>query len=383
MEAVRLGESQRSVARRFSTSLLTVQRWVARAGDRPLHEVDWSDLSSSAHTVANRTPVDVEQHVLDLRSWLKQHSDLGEYGALAIQGEMLGWDIASVPSVRTINRILERHGVFDTKHRVRRPAPPLGWYLPDVAAGRAELDQFDTVSGLIIEGGIEVEVLTGISLHGGLIASWPHLAIKASTVREALVEHWRDFGRPDYVQFDNDTRFQGPHHHKDVIGSVIRLCLSLEVTSVFVPPRETGFQAAIESLNGRWQQKVWDRCHHESFEALKAQSDRYVAAARRKAILRREAAPKRRAFPADWMPGPQRHPIGKIIFLRRTDDHGRVFLLGRTFDVAEHWPHRLVRSDVHLDEGMIRFYALRRADPDNQPLLAETVYRLRDTAEGD
>src|SRR4029453_6505337 len=100
-----------------------------------------------------------------------------------------------------------------------------------------------------------------------LVGSWPGAAIHASTVREAILGHWRQFGLPDYAQFDNDTRFQGPHQHPDVISSVMRLCLSLQVVPVFVPPRETGFQATIESFNGRWQAKVWARFHHESLPA--------------------------------------------------------------------------------------------------------------------
>ena len=149
-------------------------------------------------------------------------------------------------------------------------APP-GWYLPDVAARRAELDSIDIVEGLVIKGGPHVEVLNAISLHGGLVGSWPMAAaVTAKAVVEALVEHWRAVGLPGYAQFDNDTIFQGPHQHKDVVGRVMRLCLGLGVVPVFAPPRETGFQATIESFNGRWQAKVWARFTHESLEGLAA-----------------------------------------------------------------------------------------------------------------
>ena len=97
-----------------------------------------------------------------------------------------------------------------------------------MAARRSELDSFDVVEGLVIEGGIGVEVLNAVSLHGGLIASWPASTIFAHTVVQALIEHWRGFGLPAYAQFDNDTRFQGAHQFSDTIGRVIRLCLSLE-----------------------------------------------------------------------------------------------------------------------------------------------------------
>ncbi|SRR5712691_4046719 len=68
---------------------------------------------------------------------------LGEYGAQAIRRELAVRGPAGVPSVRTIGRILERRGALDGGRRIRRPPPPPGWYLPEVAAGRAELDSFD------------------------------------------------------------------------------------------------------------------------------------------------------------------------------------------------------------------------------------------------
>jgi hypothetical protein len=37
---------------------------------------------------------------------------------------------------------------MDGKRRIRYTAPPLGWYLPDVAKGDAELDSFDFFSRL-------------------------------------------------------------------------------------------------------------------------------------------------------------------------------------------------------------------------------------------
>ena len=84
-------------------------------------------------------------------------------------------------------------------------------------------------------------------MHGGLAASWPvEASVTAKLVVESLTEHWRQFGLPGYAQFDNDTIFQGPHSHPDVVGRVSRLCLSLGVVPVFVVPREFGFQATIE-----------------------------------------------------------------------------------------------------------------------------------------
>lgn len=374
--AVRGGESQRSVARGYGMSLLTVQRWVARAQGQRLDRVDWSDRPSGPRQSSSRTPRELEDRVVQLRRELREESDLGEYGAGAIQAELVAREVPSVPHARTIHRILERRGALDGRRRIRHKPPPRGWYLPPVAVDSAELDQFDIIEGLKIKDGPLVEVLNVVSLHGGLVDAWPHVGITAQFVRECVLAHWRAWGLPGYAQFDNDTVFQGPHQHPDAIGSVIRLCLSLGVVPVFVPPRETGFQAAIESFNGRWQAKVWARFQHESLIALCLQSDKYVAAHRQRSVTRRDAAPERRPFPDDWTLNLQAPAHGQIIFVRRMTDQGQVSLLGRTFEVADTWPHRLVRCEVALDEQCIRFYALRRRAPEDQPLLNTVPYAL-------
>lgn len=318
----------------------------------------------------------MEELVLTVRHELKATSALGEYGALAIRSELLDRGMVGVPSVRTIGRILERWGALDGRRRLRHRPPPPGWYLPDVAERRTELDSFDVVEGLVMEGGVDVEVLNGISLHGALVTSWPDAAITAASTVRTLTEHWRIFGRPAYAQFDNDTRFQGAHQFRDSFGRVVRLCLSLKVIPVFTPIQETGFQAAIESYNARWQAKVWQRFHYDSLLAVQAQSARYVAAYHNRLRSRIEQAPTRQPFPNDWQLDLQARPHGRIIFLRRTNEQGQVSFLGRGFAVDKNWPHRLVRAEVDLNAGSISFYALRRREPTWQPLLRMAEYQL-------
>ena len=112
---------------------------------------------------------EVEQFILIARSRLRESSVLGEYGPDAI-GLALSEEpaIAQVPSRATIHRVLERLGALDGTHRRRRPAPPKGWYLPDLARGQAELDSFDFIEDLKIARGPLLSVLTGTSLHGAL-----------------------------------------------------------------------------------------------------------------------------------------------------------------------------------------------------------------------
>ena len=193
--AVRRGQPLRAVAKKFGVAVATVAHWVERAKGQRLDRVDFSDRSRAPHKT-RRTKITLEDLVLQTRRELAQ-SDLGALGADAIRQALLDQGVAKVPSVRTINRILGRRGALDGKKRTRRPPPPTGWYLPDVAAGKAELDSIDIVEGLVIKDGPHVEVLNAVSLHGGLPASWPvESPVTSERTVSSLVEHWRAVGLP-------------------------------------------------------------------------------------------------------------------------------------------------------------------------------------------
>ena len=65
-----------------------------------------------------------------------------------------------------------------------------------------------------------------------------------------------------------------------------------------------------------------------------------------------------------------------MIYVRRPTERGAAHLLGRTFSVDPLWGCRLVRCEVDLTGDHIRCYALRRRQPDQQPLLAELPHAL-------
>lgn len=248
---VRSGKSQRQVARRFGVALRTVQRWLDRATDRPLGSVNWKARSHAPRGVANKTQAVLERDICTLRRQLATESALGFVGAQAIHEVLLGRShFPVVPSVRTIGRILRRNGLLDYHQRIRRAAPPPGWYLPVAAQQLAEIDSFDVIEDLRMEGFGLFQVFTARALWGPAVSAWPAQVASTSFVLDALHAHWRRHGLPAFAQFDNDVRFQGGHNHPDVVGRVMRLCLALGVTPVFAPPLETGFQAVIENFNG-------------------------------------------------------------------------------------------------------------------------------------
>lgn len=365
--AVRQGQSQRAVARQFGVSLRTVQHWLTRAGSRRLDRVDWSDQRTRARPAPNRTPAAVEDRLLEVRAQLAQ-SILGEAGAIAIQA---AWGASTLPcpSVRTIGRILARRGAVAPPGRRRQLAPPPGWHLPRVHAGACELELFDFIEMRKLADGPLVDLFTGVALHAGTPMAVPVPRATTPTVLTSLTAHWQALGCPGYAQFDNDTRFQGAHQHRDVFGQVVRFCLHLGVIPVFVPPREFGLQNPIEAFNGLWERKVWARFHFPTLAALTTHTAAYVAARRARLAARLATAPPRHPWapPAPWTP--TRLPAGTVIYIRRTGERGTISLLGHTWPVDRHWCHRLVRAEVDLRRAEVRCYALQRRHPTEQPLL--------------
>src|SRR6185312_13779553 len=104
--AVRQHQPIRTVARRFGVSTSTVLYWVERAKGQRLDRVDWEDRSRAPHHT-RRTGAEWEEQVLRLRRQLRQDSDLGAYGAEAIQQALRAQGFSDPPSIRTIHRILQ------------------------------------------------------------------------------------------------------------------------------------------------------------------------------------------------------------------------------------------------------------------------------------
>lgn len=370
---MRRGQSIRSVAQTFRVSKTTVERWVNHAKGKRLDRVDWNTQAQEQTAPVNRSSVDIEHCVLSLRKELKEHSPLGEYGADAILREMQQRGCPHPPSRPTINRILKRHGAFDGRKRKRFLPPPTGWYLRPLANKIAELDQFDYIEDLYIEGGEIVQVLNAISLHGGVVGSYPLSRMTAENTVRKMIDFWKEVGLPDYAQFDNSMVFQGGML-PDTLGKVIRCCLSLNVIPVFVPPRETGFQASIESYNGRWQRGVWQRFHFENRADVQRQSEKYVEAVRRKNQERCKEAPTRETFPKNWKLEYSIKPKGKVIFIRRTTNDEYVETMGHWWKVKGAGEHKLIRAEVDLTKNKIDFYKIRRREPTKHEKIATAKY---------
>ena len=194
--AVRRGPTPRAVARRFGIGLGHLQSWLARPHGQNLDRVDGTDQSHAPRQHGRQTRVSLQRRMLALRRELRQ-GDLGFGGAQAIHDALVsGRPKGKLPRLRTSGRILKAQGAWDAVRRVRRPAPPAGWSLPDVAAGTAELEAFDVLADLPLAAGPRLDVFTTRALWGAVCGAGVSAARRAQWLWERMEAHWRQHGCP-------------------------------------------------------------------------------------------------------------------------------------------------------------------------------------------
>lgn len=211
---VRRGKSQRYVARRFGVTLRTVQRWLDRASDQPLASVNWKARAHAPSAVANKTAVVLETRGLRVTQAARDGERPGvRWGASHSRGAP-----RPVSFPRGAQRADDR--AYSPTQRFARLSPPdssgrstAGLVSACAAAQQlAEIDCFDVIEDLRMEGFGLFQVFTARALWGPTVSAWPAQVASTSFILDALQDHWRRHGLPAFAQFDNDVRFQGGHN---------------------------------------------------------------------------------------------------------------------------------------------------------------------------
>ena len=113
----------------------------------------------------------------------------------------------------------------------------------DVSTGQANLEQYDSKS--------------------------------ADSVIDFLIDDWKVFGMPRYLQIDNEAAFRGSLYHPRTFGKVSRFCLNFGVELVFIAFKEPWRNAYIESFNSRFDRLLWQSQRFTDLEHLKTEAKKF------------------------------------------------------------------------------------------------------------
>jgi transposase InsO family protein len=328
------------------------------------------DRARANHQVTRRIPPELERAILTIRRRLQAHAAPATryslIGTTAIRAELMALDIRPLPSARTIERVLQRHGVTLPRVRLAPPLPRQEYPGPQARASN-QLHQVDLVGPVYLKGrSHRYYIWVGKDAFDGAVCLRLAGSRRMDEVLWFLGECWKDLGRPAQVQLDNARELCGWGASARHLSRVIRLCLRFGVEPVFIPKAEPQFNGGVENFNGWFQPRLFQRrfarpgdLRRELARLQEAVNTQHVhprlggmtpAQHRRKLRLQK--------LPASFVVPTDRQPLaaGRVTFLRRVSPAGTVVVLSQSFRVGKRHRGLYLRLVVDTGRGWLTAY---------------------------
>jgi len=384
-QAIRMrlaGEKMATIYRTLHRSEAWVQKWWLRylnAGGEGLY-----DLSRAHNAVVDRTPPHIERAILSIRRRLAAHATpqtrYAYIGAATIRAELQSLGFTPIPTLRTIERILQRHNQTSPPLRLARRLPRSTYPGPQ-AHDTNQVHQVDLVGPRYLKGSKTKYYfyLCKDAFDQAVYAEF-HAGNDMDQVLTFLIHAWQRLGLPRVVQFDNGRQFYGPGRYARSLNRVLRLVLRLGVEPVFIPEASPQRNGSVENFNGWFQPLLLQRpfvhaadVQRELRRLLLAVNDQHV----HQSLGFRTPTQYRRGkriqkLPAHFSLDLKHIPVaaGKITFIRWVPAHGYMDVLGESVKVGRRLRFHYVRITVETHTQRLKVYH-------NGRLIKQCVFKLR------
>jgi transposase InsO family protein len=328
------------------------------------------DLTRAHRNVAARIAPELERAILSIRRQLEAHTGPGAryrlIGASAILAELQALHVHPLPSLRTIDRVLQRNGI--TLPRLRRPRLlPRQAYPAPQAERSNELHQVDLVGPLYLQGRRQRYYIWACKdAFDGAVCLRLVCSRHMDEVLAFLGECWKALGRPRQVQFDNARELVGWGVGARFLSRVIRLCLYFGIVAIFIPPGEPQYNGSAENFNGWFQPRLLQRrfrrpgdLRRELAVLEETVNSQHVHArlggltpAQHRRRQRLQKLPPRYVVPAEPLP----IAAGRVIFIRRVSAAGFVKVLSQSYRVGKRQHGRYVKLVLDTRRGHLTAY---------------------------
>jgi transposase InsO family protein len=362
------GRTVKAICAAVGRSKVWFHKWWGRyleAGPSGLY-----DLTRANHSIAQRLPPELERTILSIRRRLQAHaSPATRYsliGATAILAELKALNVRPLPSPRTIERVLQRHGLTAPRVRLAPLLPRQEWPGPQARASN-ELHEVDLVGPVYLQGcRRRYDIWVGKDAFDGAVCLRLASSRTMDEVLGFLGDCWKDLGRPEQVQLDNARELAGWGQSARALSRVIRLCLRFGVSPVFIPEGEPQFNGSAENFNGWFQPRLFDHrfkrpcdLRRELARLQEAVNTQHVhprlggqTPAQHRRGLRLQKLPARFVVPTERQPVAE----GRAIFLRRVSAAGTVTVLSQAFRVGKRHRGLCLRLVVDTGRGYLTAY---------------------------
>jgi putative transposase len=228
------------------------------------------DLSRAPKRQAEQTDEAIETAIVNIRLLREQRErDETKYaliGAVAIQKELqtLGY---TPPCVKTVHHILVRHGLISPKPAPQSVREVIDRHYPAVNVNvPGQVHQLDLVGPRYVCGSSQTYYFYNLrDVCSRRVAVEVGQNHQAQTICNALIRAWQRMGIPTMLQHDNALEFRGSNRYPRTAGLLTKLCIALQIESVFVPAREPYRNGTLENFNGLFQRLVLKTQHLKDF----------------------------------------------------------------------------------------------------------------------
>jgi len=351
------------------------REWFYKWWDRYLAEgsAGLRDRSRAPRVCRTRLPNEIRQAILTTRDQLMQRRGPRQRyrlaGAPTIRHELACLGYAPLPSLRTIERVLQMGGrtspAFRPQPRVASSDYPL--VRPTHSN---QLHQMDLIGPRYLRGSRrQWFFLVCRDVYDGAVYVEFHPKPKLETVLAFAVRAWQRLGLPEALQVDNSDMF-GLTSHPGSLSRFVRLALLVGVELTFIPEHEPWRNGAIEHFNGWLEERLFAIPLHFPAQ-VRHELDAMMATCYREQLhpnlgFRTTAQVRqtltKRSLPHDFRWHLQSLPvaIGRVSFIRRVRPSGRITVLGVKFKVGKRLTHQYVSAKLYTRSMTLKVHTRGR-----------------------
>jgi len=356
-------------------SLQRGRDWFYKWWDRYVAE-GASGLRERSHASRHRPPVvstELQQMILTVRDRLMhRHGPRERYrlaGAPTIRHELECLGYEALPSLRTIERILQTRGRTSRAFRLQPRAASSDypqWHL----TRSNQLHELDLVGPRYLKSSRRqwfFLVYRDVYDHQVYVEFQPKP--KMETILAFVVRAWQQLGLPEGLQVDNGELF-GRTTHPGALSRLIRLALLVGVALTFIPEGEPWRNGAVEHFNGWFQPRLFAirlysaahvRCelaalmHTCNTEHIHPDLNFQTSAQVRQGL-------KGRVLPHNFRAHLQPLPVavGRVVFIRRVRQSGCVTLLGLRYRLGKRWAGHYIVATLYTRTMTVKFHHQQR-----------------------
>jgi transposase InsO family protein len=368
------GEPAISIYTDLGRSPTWFYKWRARYDQKGIEGLH--DISRAPKHHAHKTTDTLETAIVRLRLLREQRdSDDTKYGligAFAIQKDLrdLGYQ---PPSVRTVHRILVRHGCLVAPPEEQTSRTVIDRHYPALAiTAPGQLQQLDLVGPRYLEGsGQKYYFCTLRDVCSRRVAIEVSTNHQATTVVDALCHMWQRMGMPRILQHDNAMEFRGSPRTPHSAGALTKFCVALDIETLFIPVRQPYRNGTIENFNGLFQRLVLRTQQIETLERLQLETRAFEQAANTQhphiPLNGQTSDECERSYDfvptllpklCSWASAPSWStvPDGKVSFICRIRKSGRITIVSERFDIDPDLAWDYVYATIFVKEQRVKIY---------------------------